>query len=137
MIEGYFDSVYGRPYVQGRLYLPRLRVFGYVDFLVDTGADTSRLHPRDATVLGVNYGQLLAPGGDPQLGIGGVEYPHKEEAVVIFQDGEILRPFETVISIAAPSPHNVRFPSLLGQDVIRHLKMVHDKPRGLLEFSLP
>ena len=137
MIEGYFDSVYGRPYVQGRLYLPRLRVYGNVDFLVDTGADTSRLHPRDATVLGVNYGQLLAPSGDPQLGIGGVEYPYQEEAVIIFQDSELLHSFQAVISIAAPNLHNLRFPSLLGQDVIQHLRMVHDKPRRRLEFSLP
>lgn len=46
MITGSFDGE-GRPYVQGRLIISRFKVDGFIDFLMDTGADTTTLHPDD------------------------------------------------------------------------------------------
>ena len=44
VIRGRFDH-YRRPYVLGRLILPRWNIQGEVDFLVDTGADSTIISP--------------------------------------------------------------------------------------------
>ena len=50
MIAGYFAAD-GSPYVEMRVNLPRLGVAGQVHFLVDTGSDTSILHPSASVDL--------------------------------------------------------------------------------------
>ena len=57
MIVGHFDSL-GRPYAACRLIIPRFRLSQRVAFLVDTGADGTCLHPRDARKIGVPFPQL-------------------------------------------------------------------------------
>ncbi len=134
MIEGSFDRVRRRPYVQGRLFLPRLGVDRNIDFLVDTGADTTTIHPPDTQTMGINYPQL-GPATRPQMGIGGVDYAHEEPAVIAFEDGSLERIYYVITAIPRPSEHNMGFPSLLGQDIIQHWRMVHDKPRDRLTFT--
>ena len=60
MILGSFDAD-GRPYMQGRLFFPRLQLDAYIDFLVDTGADVTTLHPPDSITMGIQFGDLSAP----------------------------------------------------------------------------
>ena len=57
MITGSFDGE-GRPYVQGRLIISRFKVDGFIDFLMDTGADTTTLHPDDGIQLHVPFIRL-------------------------------------------------------------------------------
>lgn len=57
MIRGRFDH-YRRPYVLGRLILPRWNIQGEVDFLVDTGADSTIIHPYDGHRLRVPFAEL-------------------------------------------------------------------------------
>ena len=45
------ESVTAVPYVRGLVYLPVLDRRAAVDFLIDTGADTSVLHPQDSLRL--------------------------------------------------------------------------------------
>ena len=51
-------GLFGRPYVRCRLLLPRIDVSGRITFLVDTGADSSYLHPHDGVGLGVPFDLL-------------------------------------------------------------------------------
>jgi hypothetical protein len=46
-IAGRFGDTTGRPYLEGRLVLPRLGKRGDFSFLVDTGADYTYLMPGD------------------------------------------------------------------------------------------
>ena len=135
MIKGRFNEFTGRPYVRGRLFLPRFRIHGYIDFLVDTGADTTTLHPPDALRLDVNYNQLHLSTRSYH-GIGGVEYPYEELAYISFDDNQSVCSYRIDVSIPESANHNMFFPSLLGQDVIKHWRMVHDKPRDRLTFTV-
>ena len=68
MLTGRFGGTTGRPYIEGRLFLPRLGIDGNISFLLDTGADSSILMPGDALRLKVPYDQLT--GDSPAVGLG-------------------------------------------------------------------
>lgn len=134
MIEGAYDTHYGRPYVQGRLSFPGLGIDGYIDFLVDTGADVTTLHPRDGIAMNVPFNNLTP--GQPSQGIGGFADTFEEPAVIMFADGSFVRLYTASLSVAKPTKFNLTVPSLLGQDILRHWRMVHDKPRNKLTFTV-
>src|SRR5437870_2566243 len=84
MLIGRFGAISGRPYMEGRLYLPRLGIQGSISFLLDTGADYSMLMPADAVRLGVPFDQLQ---GDSQpAGIGGSIHCFVEPAILVFTE---------------------------------------------------
>lgn len=43
MLRGRFGHASKRPYIQGRLFIPRLDIWSDISFLVDTGADKTTL----------------------------------------------------------------------------------------------
>ena len=47
-----------QPVVGGIVHLPRLGIRKGLEFLADTGAGGTVLHPRDAALLGVDFAQL-------------------------------------------------------------------------------
>ncbi len=131
MIIGTFDQ-YGRPYVQGRLVIPRLKIDGYVDFLVDTGSDSCCLHPQDSIPFSLPFNRLQSP--QDSSGIGGPQTYFTERAMVVFADGKRLRLHEIELSIAKPNKHNMALPSLLGQDILQSWHMRHYKSSAQLDF---
>ena len=131
MITGTFDEN-GRPYVQGRLVIPRLKLDWHVDFLVDTGADSSCLHPQDSIPLSVPYHRLR--NAIDCGGIGGKQVYYGERAIIIFTDGSRLRLHVVTLSIAKPNEQNMVLPSLLGQDILQSWHMRHYKPSERLDF---
>lgn len=58
MLKGRFGDTTGAPYIEGRLLIPRLKIDGYVSFLVDTGSDSTVLMQTDGARLGLNYSKL-------------------------------------------------------------------------------
>ena len=131
MISGYFDP-YGTPYVECRLSLPRLNCSGGIRFLIDTGADTTTLHPAAAAVLRCPFDSLVNPA--EFTGVGGRLLYYMEPAVLTFADenGGIQR-FEIEISIAKPHPVTNDLDSLLGRDILNQLDAVEYSFRhGLL-----
>ena len=60
MIEGYFTAD-GRPRVRTRVLLPRFEVVNEVHFPVDTGLDTTILHPQDGNLLGCPFDEPVNP----------------------------------------------------------------------------
>ena len=111
MITGYF-TVTGLPYVKGSLSLPRLGVAGQVDFLVDTGATTTVLHPDDGIALGCPFDNLVLPA--PLEGVGGTHTYYRETAVIAFDDDDTDVEFRLELSIAKPHPVVDGLNSLLG-----------------------
>ena len=53
------------------LVLGRLEVVGAVNFLADTGADHTSLHPKDIGILGIDYAKLLPDNLSRSQGVGG------------------------------------------------------------------
>ena len=132
MFAGYFTAD-GRPYVEGFLYLPRLDIGGLVHFLLDTGSDTTILHPDDGIDLGCPFDALENPA--EFIGVGGTLLYCMEPAVLTFGTGIAADEFAVAISIAKPHPAADGLDSLLGRDILNRLRMEYDFRRGRLELA--
>ena len=139
MIAGQFDA-WGRPILRARLLIPRLGVSGHVNFLVDTGASNTSLHPSAGRRVQIPFDELRDQ--SDRIGIGGsLSYCH-ESASVLLRDGERDHIFDITLSIArpqTPTSSNPRpvvnlLPSLLGRDVLNRLRIDYDYPAGRLRF---
>ena len=139
MIVGRFDD-WGRPIMRARLIIPRLGISGLVNFLVDTGASTTSLHPHAGRRLRIPFDELRDP--HSAIGIGGSQPYYREPALVILTDSGGECKFLITLSIARPqlpTPSNPRpvvnlLPSLLGRDVLNRLRIDYDHPGRRLWF---
>ncbi|MYC31993.1 MAG: hypothetical protein F4X64_02315 [Chloroflexi bacterium] len=137
MIVGEFDPS-GRPTVEGHLTLPRFGIFRTINFLVDTGADSTCIHPRDGAPARIPFD--LLGGSVPSSGVGGTVTYFRELAVLEFLDVEAreIHKYELDVFIAKPEPdsrHSInRLHSLLGRDVLDRWRMVYERTDNLLEF---
>src|SRR5690349_4993954 len=112
MLSGRFGDTSGRPYIEGRLSLPRLGLSANVSFVIDTGADCTVLTPLDATRINLDYKSLTTE--VDSVGIGGICRDFQESAIVAFSNGVAVYIYEIDLRIATPSADIMRIPSLLG-----------------------
>ena len=139
MIAGWFDNR-ERPRIRARLIIPRLGVSGRVDFLVDTGATVTSLHPDYGRRVGCPFDELR--NARNMAGVGGLNQYFREPAVVVLYsrsrartlDIELLVSKPQTPSASDPRPVVNRLPSLLGRDVLNRLRMNYDFPGQRLEF---
>ena len=136
MIDGYFDPD-GRPYLQARLIIPRLEIDDLVDFLVDTGADVTTLHSADAQRVGCRFDRL--ENRYDVAGIGGLQDYYQETASVILPGaGQLYRVSGLEIDVAKPdaAPRSIThyLPSLIGNDLLDHLRMDYRRRARTLVF---
>ena len=124
MIVGRFGVL--RPCVSALIGIPRLRVSGTVEFLVDTGAAVTCLHPSDGVALHVSFDRLDQD--EYIVGVGGISRRYVERAVLTFGDEVSLELYvcEVDIRVGRPGEVGSRLPSVLGQDVLARWVMVHD-----------
>ena len=123
MITGWFDES-NRPFVQCRVYIPRLRLSGAVAFLFDTGADVTSLHLQDSQSLDVPFDQLGAQ--TSSRGVGGLAPYFIEPALLVFEDGSRIQIYDLDLRIAEPSQGNQLLPSLLGRNVIHQWSVLYN-----------
>ncbi len=133
MITGSFDDL-GRPFVEARVNLPNLRIDQSVSFLLDTGADRTSLHPRDALSAGIPFDRLV--NNVDSSGVGGQSSYFAEPAILSFLDHPDIRLYAIELLIADPTTTNLGFPSLLGRDIISRWYMEYDQTVGLLQFTV-
>lgn len=131
MITGRFGDTSGRPFIEGRLYLPRLNLSADVSFLLDTGADSSILMPGDARRLGVPFDQLV---GDNECGgLGGIVHCFEERALLVFSEHKVaLYAYELCMDIMPDDPQMVDVPSIVGRDVIDRWLITYDPQHNSL-----
>ena len=135
MIIGSFEEK-GRPYVNAELFLPRLRLSGVVSFLVDTGSDSTILHPPDMARVGIRVSELRGKSGSRGIGGPGDAYP--ETARLLFEDADGVTPYfyRLDIDIAKPDANNQSLPSLLGRDILDCWYTECDPTNNLLRFTV-
>lgn len=152
MIAGYFDPD-GSPYTVVRIKVPRLNAEGTFHLLVDTGADNTSLHLRDAIqLLSINtmrgsvkkvwgmirkrFGLLGNP--TPIGGVGGTATYFQEPAQIIFThvDGK-RQGFLIDLDIVKPANwggrrlrEQLELPSLLGMNILSQYRLVMEYPRN-------
>ena len=134
MLTGFFGVLSGRPYIEGRVILPRLGLGAGVTFLIDTGADTSILNPADARELGVDFGHLS--NRSEAVGTAGVAVSYVEPASIVFTDpGRRIYVYQIDLDIADPVAGVEGLPSLLGRDVVDRMRMVYEPAKGTLTMT--
>ena len=135
MISGHFGLNFARPMpvVRASLHLPGITSsFVALDFLLDTGATSTCLHPQDAIVrVGISPAALATPHLWPSVtssqGIGGPAGYYSHPAVYAFRhDDGTWQQIDEEICIAQPSPTNAVLPSLLGWNLLQHFKITID-----------
>ena len=121
------------PKIQASLHLPGITSgFVTLDFLVDSGASDSCIHPQDARGrLGISDSMLsssrLWPSIRSTRGVGGSSMSYRHPAVYGFlHDDGNLQQIEGDIDVAQPTPANATFPSLLGWDILRYFRIELD-----------
>jgi hypothetical protein len=130
VIRGYFHPDRPpHPYVEVAVSIPRLSTgFVGIQFVVDTGAAQTCIHPMDAmTLLEIPEGTLSrAPRGVEPLpfsGIGGgASYYGYDVELAVFDDTRGWQRIEIVAAVAVPTRTNRWIPSLLGLDVLKHFR---------------
>lgn len=133
MIRGDF-TIDGYPALTATVSIPETNTYGPIDFLVDTGATTTLIHPNDAERLAIDFGKLKKE--DNSFGVGGNSKVFLERAEMIFHDenGQTTQSYQLEISIAEPTEHNNNFPSLLGRDILNRMTMLYDPRNNILNF---
>lgn len=125
MIRGRFVGVSGRlrPFVLAHVSIASQNIAGDVNFLVDTGADSTLLAPVDATRLAINTFRLLP--GLASTGVGGATQTVQAAAVITL--GQHRFPVDLrVLAPQTPAQQRAlsRIPSLLGRDIIARFALV-------------
>ena len=135
VIDGGF-SPNGMPFVHASVSLPGLmppaETVLSVPFLVDTGASSTSLSPRDAQDLGLNLSRLNYSARS--MGIGGYSFSALADGIITLRGDGFDFVCQVSIRIAQPTVHNMRLPSLLGRDVLRQFNMRYEAANGVLRF---
>lgn len=136
MIRGRFGNTSGAPHVEGLLTLPDLGVSANVSFLADTGAFKTTLMPMTGQSMGIDYSQFVYT--TQVFGVGGASrsLPYDASLVFLDPDRQILWAYDIDLVIIAPKPDLSRAPSLLGRDILDRWRMVCDKARGKVTFTV-
>ena len=146
MIRGFFDPAEpDRQLARVRVRVGIVRVpnspeiiWGEVPFVIDTGSETTCLHPDEGMVrLGIAPDVLRSPVGwnaqSERVGIGGSATYFLVNCLYVFrqEDGTSLE-HEGILEVAQLTDLNQRVPSVLGWDVLQHFAMRFDwsQPRG-------
>jgi hypothetical protein len=109
-----------------------------VEFLVDTGADATTLHPLDSRPMGIRYSQHFAgvPVGT-MYGIGGESGYWEEMATIQFLHEDLVNwdILTLPIHIAVPTRQNSRLPALLGRDALQFYRFTSDPAQANLTLE--
>ena len=118
---GSADSYIGvQPFVRSVVELPRLDLMHPVDFLVDTGAARTTIHPLSMTRLGISLDTYAPTLRSDMTGVGGGASYGEEDAVLHFRNARVsLRVLVgPLIREQFDSSMSSRIPSLLGMDLL-------------------
>ena len=133
-VLGRFGDSTGRPFLEGRLIIPRLGITADISFLVDTGADISVLMPDDSVRIGLDFKDL--PNSTSIGGVGGNANVFVEPAMVLLADAAAVHVFSINLGIMEEGAGRSPTPSLLGRDVLDRCRMTYCPTTPCLELEV-
>ena len=132
MISGFFRN--GAGFVNAHLISEKLCIGETIEFLVDTGASRTTILDKDVICLGIKYDKLRRYEQD-LTGIGGsIETYVIDDSLLLFGEYAIEIPvFVTRHPLETMDKEErikiLRFPSILGRDVINRFRLIFDKEK--------
>ncbi len=134
MIPCFFDptTTWPVPRVRAAVYVPGFsKDWGFVDFLVDTGAASTVLHPVDAISVGFDATTLadaaLWSNKRDVYGVGGTSVNYVLVAAYAFRhDNGQWEKFAAEISVAQLTIATQALPSLMGWDILQKYRLEAD-----------
>ena len=123
-VSGFIDTSggVGAPIVRSLVFLPRFGAGGFVDFLVDTGASKTALHPYDWTLFVPPDRWTDWTVTESLRGIGGSRQYAEEEAGLIFVDEDGNRfasqQMSILVGLLTVEDLSIPVPSVLGMDIM-------------------
>lgn len=130
MIKGFFKN--GAGFINAYLVSEEIGINVPTELLVDTGASRTTLLDKDAMYFGINYGKLRRSDQD-MSGIGGSVETYVIDDSVLHLGGYNIKTPVFVLKHPLEKVNReerikiLRFPSILGRDVINKFKLVFDK----------
>jgi len=138
MINGFFRN--GAGFVNAHIASEEMDIDETIELLVDTGASRTTLHDKDVICLGIEYNKLRRYEQDLS-GIGGsVETYVIDNTFILFGEYAmgmpvfvIRHPLETMSE--EEKTRILRFPSILGRDVINKFRLIFDKEKDEIRMG--
>ena len=144
MIRGVFNPEfpdYPLPLLRVALYLPRLvESWTLIDFLIDTGATTTSIHPSDADdALGIPEALLSSVDSwarrETHRGVGGeATFFVVPARYGLLDEHDEWMMFDGHIRIAQLTESNLSLPSILGWDILRRFAITLDWSQKIVEL---
>lgn len=145
MIKGFYKEELGfaRPYVLAKIIFPKFDISEHLEFLVDSGADSTMISERDAMRIGLDYTKLEKSKKDVG-GIGGKAETYVAEVIIKIQRDFVERVKVLVIKHLIPEDMKEeerkelvnlyrRIPSILGRDIIDNFGLfMHKRTHRIL-----
>ena len=135
MIRGSFGDTSGRPYIDGRLTIKRLKIVDYIRFCLDTGSDNCILLPTDSRKWKIDFNSLNQT--ERQCSLNGVCDLYVEPAVIqFFEPRCFIYSYNIDLRIAPGTPEIEQLPSLLGRDILNHWAINYCKAKNRLNIKI-
>jgi hypothetical protein len=140
MILGYFNSK-NRPFVKAHVRIdvdPNYQINGQMDFLVDTGSDSTFVMPDDGKLaLKIDYRKVPAPSVPVQTPFGPVRATLCT-AYIGFEDAHqpVIHQYNVKILVYPDTQLFSYRPSALGRDIFDYWHIDYSLPRNNLSFDV-
>jgi hypothetical protein len=132
MLTGRYAGSSLRPMIEAHVAIPAIKAGGFVQFLIDTGADCTTITPADGKRLRINYSLLTDE--DHSMGYTGSTVDLICKGVVTFAEiGVKDYEFDVDLHVTKPDPKTpelLLLPSLLGRDILNRWQITFD-PKAL------
>jgi len=137
MIRGFFTGAPGRrrPWVSARVTFATGESSENLNFLIDTGADSTLISPADVAELGLDTRSLPRTAS---IGVGGRVAMAVAEATLVFDSVTINVPVRMLLPADLRQQSTARaIPSVLGRDVLSRFALYMEERRDLVLLLEP
>lgn len=134
MIRGRFWDTSGRPFIDGRLIIKKLKVISFISFCLDTGSDETVLLPIDSRRIALDFSKLTEKTSSCALS-GNCEL-YAIPAIVQFFESDYIYSYEILLKIAPINPDIMQLPSILGRNIFDHWSISYCRNKNRLNIKV-